>query len=67
MSDQFKIISVKFFRTASGTEPVREWLKELDRDDRAIIGDDIKTVEFGWPIGMPLCRAIKAFGKYGVN
>ncbi|NES23496.1 MAG: type II toxin-antitoxin system RelE/ParE family toxin, partial [Symploca sp. SIO3E6] len=36
----------------------REWLKELDRNDRVIIGTDIKTVEFGWPIGMPLCRSL---------
>jgi len=61
MSDQFKIISVRFFRTASGTEPVREWLKELSRDDCRIIGEDIKTVEFGWPIGMPLCRSISGY------
>ncbi len=25
-------------------------------DDRKIIGADIKTVEFGWPVGMPACR-----------
>jgi phage-related protein len=61
MSDQFKIIPVKFFRTASGAEPVREWLKELNRDDCYIIGEDIKTVEFGWPIGMPLCRSISGY------
>lgn len=58
MSDQFKILPVRFFRTASGIEPVREWLKELNRDDCSIIGEDIKTVEFGWPIGMPLCRSV---------
>lgn len=61
MSDEFKIIPVKFFRTASGTEPVREWLKELGRDDSSIIGEDIKTVEFGWPMGMPLCRSISGY------
>jgi len=41
-----------------GTEPVRDWLKELSKADRKIIGADIKTLEFGWPIGMPLCRSI---------
>jgi phage-related protein len=61
MSDQFKIIPVKFFRTASGAEPVREWLKELNREDCSIIGEDIKAVEFGWPIGMPLCRSISGY------
>ncbi|NEP00248.1 MAG: type II toxin-antitoxin system RelE/ParE family toxin [Symploca sp. SIO2E9] len=53
-----KVLPGIFFRTASGSEPVREWLKELDKEDRAIIGKDIKTVEFGWPVGMPICRSI---------
>jgi phage-related protein len=61
MNNQFKIIPVRFFRTASGTEPVREWLKELSRDDCSLIGEDIKTVEYGWPIGMPLCRSISGY------
>jgi phage-related protein len=51
-----KIIPVAFYSTETGTEPVREWLKELDPEDRRIIGTDIRTVEFGWPIGMPVCR-----------
>ena len=38
--------------------PVREWLKSLDKIDRKIIGEDIKDVEFSWPIGMPVCRAL---------
>jgi len=51
-----KIIPAVFYRTGAGTEPVREWLKELDAEDRRIIGTDIRTVEFGWPVGMPVCR-----------
>jgi len=35
---------------------VREWLKQLEACDRKQIGIDIKTVEYGWPIGMPTCR-----------
>lgn len=58
MSEPIKILPAVFFRSASGVEPVREWLRELDKNDRTIIGGDIKTVEFGWPIGMPTCRAI---------
>lgn len=42
----------------SGREPVREWLKGLPREDCKTIGEDIKDVEFSWPIGMPLCRAL---------
>jgi len=42
-----------FFRTASWAEPVREWLKSLPSAERRAIGEDIKTVEWGWPLGMP--------------
>ena len=36
----------------------REWIRSLDAADRKIIGEDIKDVEFAWPIGMPLVRAL---------
>lgn len=36
--------------------PVRDWLLDLSEEERKLIGDDIRTAEFGWPIGMPLCR-----------
>ncbi len=61
MNDSLKILPARFFKTASGTEPVREWLKGLDKDDSRIIGGDIRTVEYGWPIGMPVCRSIKGY------
>jgi len=48
--------SVVFFRLDSGKEPVRNWLKEMFPEDRKTIGEDIKTLQFGWPIGMPLSR-----------
>jgi phage-related protein len=53
-----KRLPVTFYELPSGREPVREWLKALSDADRKIIGEDIKFVEFGWPIGMPLCRAL---------
>jgi phage-related protein len=43
-----------FFQTETGREPVREWLKDLPKDERRIIGEDIMTVQFRWPLGMPL-------------
>lgn len=58
MVKRLKRIPVKFYCTKSGVEPVRIWLKKLDKDDRRIIGEDIKDIEFSWPIGMPLCRSI---------
>jgi phage-related protein len=52
------ILSVAVFCTASGNEPVRDWLKSLPREERRIIGEDIKTVQFRWPLGMPLVRKL---------
>ena len=51
-----KRLPARFYRLDSGREPVREWLKGLGPEDRRIIGEDIKDVEFSWPIGMPLVR-----------
>ena len=48
------ILSVKFYATEAGSEPVRVWLKALSARDRKTIGEDIKTVQFDWPLGMPL-------------
>ncbi len=45
-----------FYRTEAGKEPVRAWLKTLSRRDRKLIGDDVQTVQYGWPIGMPLVK-----------
>ena len=47
-----------FYRTAQGALPVRNFLMELPREDRRIIGNDIATVEYGWPIGKPTCAPI---------
>lgn len=56
---QGKRVPAIFFRTDAGGEPVRDWLKEvLSSGDRKRTGEDIKTVEFGWPIGMPVCRPL---------
>lgn len=51
-------LPVVFFATSAGTEPVREWLKELGRDDRREIGSDILAVQKGWQLGLPLCRSL---------
>ncbi len=49
-------IPVAFFKLDAGREPVRDWLKELDANSRKVIGEDIKTLQFGWPVGMPLSK-----------
>jgi len=51
-------LRVVFYRTASGNEPVRDWLLELSREERKVLGEDLKTVQFGWPLGMPLVRPL---------
>lgn len=58
MTDIAKQVRVAFFRTRDGAEPVREWLRSMPKEDRQQIGVDLKTVEYGWPIGMPTCRAL---------
>ena len=50
-----------FFENSEGGMPVRSWLLSLSAEDRKIIGDDIRTAEFGWPIGMPLCRSLSGY------
>ncbi len=54
------ILQVLFFHNPSGREPVREWLKEMGKDERTVIGEDIKLVQFRWPLGMPLVRKLAA-------
>jgi phage-related protein len=53
-------LEVAFFRTTAGREPVREWLQSLPKRDRRTIGLDLKTVQFGWPLGMPLVRKLES-------
>lgn len=53
------VLCVVFYRTEAGNEPVRQWLKDLRREDRKAIGQDIKTAQFGWPLGMPLIRKLE--------
>lgn len=52
-------LEVVFYRTDNGREPVRQWLHKLPREDRRSIGIDLKTVQFGWPLGMPLVRKLE--------
>jgi phage-related protein len=51
-------IPIVFYRTTGGASPVSDWLRSLPREDRRVIGVDPATVQFGWPLGMPLCRPL---------
>ncbi|HPA10511.1 MAG TPA: type II toxin-antitoxin system RelE/ParE family toxin [Treponemataceae bacterium] len=55
-----KEIKVVFYKTPSGNEPVRTWLKSLPSNEKKKIGEDIKTVEMAWPIGLPLVRKMNS-------
>ena len=60
MAPVVRVLFVQFYRSEIGNEPVLEWLRGLGVEDRKAIGDDIKTVELGWPIGMPLVRKMES-------
>ncbi len=53
-----KTFSLDFYAEESGKEPVRIWLKNLSRLEKKLIGEDIKTVQLGWPLGLPLVRPL---------
>ncbi|MEE1922562.1 type II toxin-antitoxin system RelE/ParE family toxin [Pseudomonas sp. 148P] len=53
------VLTVRFFRTEAGNEPVRDWLAQLPRTHRQLVGAEIKTVQIGWPLGMPLVRKME--------
>lgn len=53
-----KRVEAVFYRTESGSDLVREWIKALPREDRKVIGDGLRSLEFRWPVGMPLSRPL---------
>ena len=59
MAESTHILSVVFFQSEAGNEPARDWLKRLTKEEKRSIGEDIKTAQFGWPLGMPLIRKIQ--------
>jgi len=57
-AESLRPIPLVFWRSANGRDPVREWLNELSRGDKRTIGRDIAKVQYGWPVGLPLCRPL---------
>ena len=53
------ILSVNFYKSENGSEPVRDWLRSMSKEETKIIGEDIKTVQYGWPLGMPVVKKIE--------
>jgi len=58
LSEDAKMLTVHFYRSRAGADLVRDWLKSLPAEDRQILGRNLRLVELGWPIGMPLCRPL---------
>ena len=48
-----KVLTVYFYKSPFGNEPVRDWLKLRTEEEKKLIGQDIKAVEYSWPIGYP--------------
>ncbi|SRR5581483_147705 len=59
MDKGLKRLPARFYQTPSGREPVREWIQAFEPQDRKSIGEAIAIVEFGWPVGMPVCRSLE--------
>lgn len=53
-------LQLRFYSTAAGNEPVREWIKKLPKEARQEIGGDLRDVQENWNPGMPL---VDGFGK----
>jgi len=58
--DTSVIMKIVFYKSDSGGEPVREWLQSLNKPDRKSVGEDLKTVQYGWPLGMPIVKKLDA-------
>jgi phage-related protein len=59
MEDESIRLQVIFYKTSNDHEPVREWLKALPIEERKAVGHDLKTAQYGWPLGMPLIRKLE--------
>jgi phage-related protein len=57
---------VRFYQTPSGNKVVLDFIRELSPDDKKVVGEDLKAVQIGFPIGLPLCRPLSE-GLYEVR
>lgn len=52
------MFAVVFYRTDAGNEPALDWFRELGQEERRTVGADLRTLQIGFPLGMPLCRSL---------
>ena len=53
-----KMFEVVFFETENGRQPVREYILDLTKQDKKELGADIRSVQMGFPMGLPLVRKV---------
>jgi phage-related protein len=47
---------VVFYKTKAGNEVVLNFIRGLPANDKKTIGEDLATLQHGYPLGMPMCR-----------
>ncbi len=52
-------LQVVFYKTQTGIEPTRDWLRNLSKQEKRVLGKDIKIVQFSWPLGFPLVKKLE--------
>ena len=65
-SSQGPRLGCAFYRTQSGHEPVRDWLRALGKEVSKSVGSDILTVQWSWPVGKPLVDGLSG-GLYEIR
>lgn len=49
---------VAFYQTPAGNKVVLEFIRSLSPEDRKVVWEDLRTVQIGFPMGLPLCRPL---------
>lgn len=52
------MFEVLFYETASGNKVVLDVIRALSAEEKKVVGEDLKTVQIGFPMGLPLCRPL---------
>lgn len=54
------MFQVVFYNTQAGNEVVLNFIRQLPADDKKKVGEDLMTVQIGYPMGLPLCRPLES-------
>ena len=50
---------VVFYRTDAGKDVVVDEIRKLSDEDRKKVGEDLRFVQIGYPVGPPQCRPLR--------